>query len=146
MNEGKVEAIWVKRMKRGPMDPVSLARLVAGRGIVGNANQGGRRQVTIIERELWDRATAEIGADAPPTTRRANLMVSGLPLAGTRGKTLEIGDCRIRIFGETKPCWQMEEAVPGLQQALRPEWRGGAFGEVLVGGEIRVGDAIRFAD
>ena len=146
MNEGKLEAIWVKRMKRGPMDPVSLARLVAGRGIEGNANQGGRRQVTIIERELWERATGEIGVDAPPTTRRANLMVSGLSLAGRRGKTLEIGDCRIRIFGETKPCWQMEEAVPGLQEALRPEWRGGAFGEVLVGGEIRVGDAIRFAD
>lgn len=146
MNEGRIEAIWVKRMKRGPMDPVSLARLVAGRGIAGNANQGGRRQVTIIERELWERAIAEIGSDAAPTTRRANLMVSGLPLAGTRGKTLEIGDCRIRIYGETKPCWQMEEAVPGLQEALQPEWRAGAFGEVLVGGEIRVGDAIRFAD
>ena len=128
------------------MDPVSVAELVAGRGIVGNANQGGRRQVTIIERELWERATAEIESDAPPTTRRANLMVSRLPLANMRGRILEIGDCRIRIFGETKPCWQMEEAVSGLQMALRPEWRGGAFGEVLVGGEIRVGDAVRVAD
>lgn len=146
MSEGRLEAIWVKRMKRGPMDPVSVAELVAGRGIVGNANQGGRRQVTIIERELWERATAEIESDAPPTTRRANLMVSRLPLANMRGRILEIGDCRIRIFGETKPCWQMEEAVSGLQMALRPEWRGGAFGEVLVGGEIRVGDAVRVAD
>ncbi len=146
MSEGRIEAIWLKRMKRGPMDPVSTAKLVAGRGIVGNANQGGRRQVTIIERELWERATSEIDSDAPPTTRRANVMVSRLPLAEARGRTLEIGECRIRVFGETKPCFQMEEAVPGLQQALKPEWRGGVFGEVLVGGEIRVGDAVRFAD
>ena len=146
MNEGRLEAIWVKRMKRGPMDPVAAAELVAGRGIVGNANQGGRRQVTIIERELWERATAEIDSDAAPASRRANLMVSRVPLANTRGRVLEIGDCRIRIFGETKPCWQMDEAVAGLQQALRPEWRAGAFGEVLVGGEIRIGDTVRFAD
>ena len=146
MSDGRLEAIWVKRMKRGPMDPVPVAELVEGRGIRGNANQGGRRQVTLIEREQWERMMGELGADVPPTTRRANLLVSGLPLANSRGRTLEIGACRIRIFGETKPCWQMEEALPGLQNAMRPDWRGGAFGEVVVGGEIRVGDAARFAD
>ena len=47
--DGRLEAIWIKRAKRGVMDPVSRATLVADRGITGNANQGGRRQVTIIE-------------------------------------------------------------------------------------------------
>lgn len=51
--EGRLEAIWIKRAKRGPMDPAPRARLVAGRGIAGNANQGGRRQVTVIARETW---------------------------------------------------------------------------------------------
>jgi hypothetical protein len=51
---GRLEAIWVKRLRRGPMDPASHARLAAGRGIAGNANQGGRRQVTLLEREVWD--------------------------------------------------------------------------------------------
>ncbi len=40
---GTLEAIWLKRVRGGPMDPVASAELVAGRGLVGNANQGGRR-------------------------------------------------------------------------------------------------------
>jgi MOSC domain-containing protein YiiM len=36
----------------------------------------------------------------------------------------------------------MEEAAPGLQAALRPDWRGGVFTQVLIGGVIRVGDQV----
>ena len=141
---GRLEAIWIKRMKRGPMDPVENASLVAGKGIRGNANQRGKRQVTIIERERWDALMTELGAELPPSTRRANLMVSGVSLAGMRGRVLRIGGCRVRIFGETKPCERMDEALPGLQQAMRPNWGGGAFGEILDDGEINRGDPVSF--
>lgn len=139
---GRLEAIWIKRMKRGPMDPATRAHLVAARGIQDNANQGGKRQVTIIEREVWDSLMRELAADISPASRRANLMVSGVQLAGMRGRVLHIGACRIRIYGETKPCERMDEALPGLQRAMRPDWRGGAFGEVLDGGDIALGDAV----
>jgi MOSC domain-containing protein YiiM len=141
-----LESIWIKRFKRGPMDPAREAQLVAGRGIVGNANQGGKRQVTIISREAWDVVTRELGAEVPPQTRRANLLVSGVELANTRGRVLRVGECRVRVYGETKPCWQMEEAHAGLQSALRPDWRGGAFAEVLDDGRIAVGDPVEWIE
>ena len=45
---GRLEAIWLKRMRRGPMDAVEWARLTAYRGLVGNTDQDGRRQVTLM--------------------------------------------------------------------------------------------------
>lgn len=137
---GRLEAIWIKRARLGPMDPVDRATLVAEHGLAGNANQGGWRQVTIIARETWERLMDELGASVDPSARRANLMVSGLDLEESRERVLRVGDCRIRIRGETRPCQRMDEALPGLQDAMRTPWGGGAFGIVLVDGEIRVGD------
>jgi MOSC domain-containing protein YiiM len=139
---GRLEAIWIKRMKLGPMDAALRAHLIAGRGIVGNADQGRRRQVTIIEKEVWDRLMTGLGGEIDPSARRANLMISGVALAETRGRILRIGDCRIRVFGATRPCERMDEALPGLREAMIPDWGGGAFGEVLDDGEIAVGDDV----
>ena len=115
-NTGKLEAIWLKRMRRGPMDPVERAMLKANQGLVGNANQGGKRQVTLIEREIWERLMAQMGADLDPSARRANLLLSGIRLAHTHNRILRIGNCRIQIWGETKPCEVMEAAWPGLKR------------------------------
>jgi MOSC domain-containing protein YiiM len=139
---GTLEAIWTKRAHRGPMDPQPTGVLVAGKGLEGSVGRSSRRQVTIIEREVWDALMRETGASAPPSTRRANLMVSGIALADTRKRILRVGEARLEIAGETKPCERMEEAVPGLRAAMYPEWRGGVFAKVLTGGQIRVGDTV----
>src|SRR5918993_5044314 len=126
------------------MDPVATAVLVTGQGLQGNANRGGRRQVTIISSERWAEVCAALEADVPPDARRANLMVSGIDLEKTRGRILRVGSTRFKINGETRPCEQMEEAHPGLQAAMRDRWGGGAFAEVLDGGPIAVGDEVEW--
>jgi MOSC domain-containing protein YiiM len=124
------------------MDSVREATLVPGRGLEGNANLGGRRQVTIIARERWDELMRDLGADVPPAARRANLMVTGLDLENSLGRILRVGPARLKINGETRPCERMEEAHPGLQALMRDRWGGGAFAEVIEGGDILVGHPI----
>ena len=141
---GTLEGVWLKRGKGGPMDPVDAAVMEVGLGLRGSANRGGRRQVTIISQERWAELMAALGADLPPSTRRANLMVSGIDLENSRGRVLRVGDTRLQINGETRPCEQMEAAHAGLQQVMGDRWGGGAFAEVLGGGEIRVGDAVQW--
>ncbi len=141
----RLEQIWIKRVKRGPMDPVSSATLKAGRGLVGNANQGGKRQVTILSRKHWQEITDAMGATIDPRRRRANLLVSDIDFDNARGKILKIGSVRVRIYGETRPCEQMEAVAGGLQNAMSIPWGGGAFGEVLGDGEIHVGDPVEFS-
>lgn len=146
MKHGEVVALWLKRFKGGPMDPVLFTEAVTGRGLAGNANQGGKRQVTILDEARWEEACAELGVHVDPSARRANVLLRGVDLENQRGVALRIGPVLIRLYNETRPCEQMDEAQPGLRDALRPHWRAGAFGEIVEGGVIRVGDVAELTE
>ena len=128
------------------MDPVDEAVAVQGRGLEGGADFDRDRQVTLIEREVFDRLKAEIDDSMEPVMRRANLLVSGIRLEGTRDRTLAVGDLRIHIHGETRPCGRMDEACEGLMAALDPHWGGGAHGSVVNDATITVGDQVRWEE
>jgi hypothetical protein len=124
------------------MDSRSSAMLIVGKGIEGSVGRSSRRQVTLIEREIWESLMRQTGSDAPPSTRRANLMVSGIVSRGhqkanpprrRRASRDRRRDEAVRADGE---------AVPGLREAMYGNWGGGAFAKVLIGGEIRVGDVV----
>lgn len=141
---GRLEQIWIKRAHRGLMDPTPAAMLEAGKGLIGSANYGGRRHVTIISVERWAELMALLRADIDPSARRANLMVSGIELAETRDRVLRVGSCRLLIGGETHPCERMEEAHAGLQDAMESRWGGGAWAQVERGGEVHVGNEVEW--
>jgi MOSC domain-containing protein YiiM len=144
MSAGRLEAIWVKRFKRGPMDARTEARIRAGRGIEDNANQGGKRQITVISADAWERLAETLEGEIDPSWRRANVLVSGVDLRESRGWILALGTVRLRIHGETRPCERMDEAFSGLRAALRDDWLGGVFGEALDDGRISVGDTVQW--
>jgi MOSC domain-containing protein YiiM len=143
-SSGSLAGIWLKAFRRGPMRAVTSATLVAGTGLYGNADKGGRRQVTLLARERWAEIERELGARLDPAVRRANLLVAGIDLEGSRGKILRVGGCRLRIAGETRPCERMDEAFEGLRSVMARRWGGGAFAQVLDDGEIQLGDAVEW--
>ena len=126
------------------MDPVVRALLVEGQGIAGSVDRSKRRQVTLIERDAWDQCMKDLESSADPKGRRANILVSGVSLARTRGRVLVVGATRLAIGGELTPCERMDGVVLGLRAAMKPDWRGGVFAQVLTGGEIAVGDRVRW--
>lgn len=144
---GKVLAIARRSASRASMEQLEAAQVSVEAGVAGDAR--GRlkgRQVTVLAKESWDAACAELGRELPWTTRRANILVQGLPLAGEVGKTIRIGDLKLVVTDETDPCQRMEEQAAGLRQALMPDWRGGVTCNVAKSGSIQVGDAVELVD
>ena len=96
--------------------------------------------------DRWLALTSHLPGPPDPAIRRANLLVAGVDLDDCRGRVLRLGEARVRIFGETRPCHLMDEALPGLQAALSPPWGGGAFGEVIGSGAITVGSPVAWEE
>ncbi len=143
--EGRLEAIWLKVERRQPMVPVETATLIANEGIEKNV-RGKKRQVTIINKEDWEALMRRLGTSIDPSARRANMMISGVPLRDIHHKVLRIGNTRLLVIDETKPCKRMDEAWKGLHEAMKDNWVGGSYANILEGGEVKVGDPVQWED
>ena len=76
---GTLIGIATREKSRAAMVEVESIEVSAEAGLAGDfRGKPGNRQVTVLARESWLQACAEIGADDLPwTTRRANLLVEG---------------------------------------------------------------------
>lgn len=132
--------IAVKLQRKGAISLLDEAMLNIHSGVVGDwRGKPGKRQVTLMNLVDWQAACAELGVELPWQTRRANLLVDALPLEQSTGTRIVLGEAVLEITGETDPCERMEEAHPGLFQALAPQWRGGVTCRVIANGKIHVG-------
>ena len=125
----RLARIWLKPVKGEPLQEVENASVRSDHGLVGNAERGGRRQVTVLSAEDWEAANAQAGSELDPSARRANILVTGLGnLVESTGQVLKVGGARIQVTGETRPCSLMDAA----HQGLRLPWKsvgGGACTE-----------------
>ena len=134
--------IYLRPSARTPVKSVPAALAVAGTGIEGDHAGAGNRQVTLIEQEAWEAACNDLGQDLDAGARRANLVTEGISLAATPGKRVRVGEALVEVVAETRPCKLMEDAAPGLQEALSPSYRGGVYGRIIEGGRVEVGSAV----
>lgn len=163
---GRIEQVLLRPQRRGAMLRVDGAPVIAGHGLqgdraavravsatgsaTGGAPGGGRRQVSLIQAEHLPVIAALAGhVTVDAALLRRNLVVAGLNLLAARSLFkdrplwLRIGaSVVLEVTGPCEPCSRMEEALgAGGYNAMRGH--GGMTARVLVGGEVRVGDAVR---
>lgn len=142
---GKLEWIGLRPVRRAPLQSFNHVEVIADHGLAGDhkaSRAGGKRQVTLIQREHLDVVAKLLGRDAvDPALLRRNLVVSGINLLALRGERFRIGDVLFEGSGLCEPCSRMEEVLgAGGYNAMRGH--GGITARVLSSGRIAAGDAV----
>ena len=146
MTTGSLKGIAIRSASRAPMSLLDSVEISPAGGTQGDFRGKHRsRQVTLLSVEDWQDTCAELGEELHWTVRRANLLVEGMRFENSTKKQIQIGEVLLEVTGETDPCDRMDEAAPGLYQALLPQWRGGACCRVIKAGTISLEDEVRFA-
>lgn len=144
--EGRLEWIGLRPGRRAPLQAVTHAELLADHGLVGDhkaTRAGGKRQVTLIQREHLAVVAQLLRREAiDPALVRRNLVVTGLNLLALKDQRFRIGEVLFECTGPCEPCSRMEEVLgPGGYNAMRGH--GGITARVLTGGVIAPGDVLR---
>jgi molybdopterin adenylyltransferase len=139
---GRLEAVCIAAVRGVPKAPVASARLVAGRGLDGDAHAtGGDRQVSLLPAESADRVRGQL-PDLAVGAFGENLLTRGLDLAALRpGDRLAVGDAavlEVTVLG--KVCHHACAIRDATGDCIMP--REGVFARVLRDGVVRPGDAI----
>ena len=143
---GIIRAIAWRPNAGAALQEVDKCHVLRDTGLESEGRKPGKRSVTLLSLERWRDVCRELGEQLPWTTRRANFLVEGFALEATIARPILIGQVRIWIHGETRPCKLMDEQSDGLRTALRSDCRGGVYGQVLIAGEIRVGCPVTLAE
>ena len=149
---GVVELLAVAPLAEAPMQLVSRARALAGRGLEGDryakgsgtfsprgANRPGY-ELTLIAAEVVEELTTRDAAHDFTSTRR-NVLTRGIDVNALVGRHFRIGNVHCRGLRLAEPCAHLERLHgPGL---LRPLiHRGGLRVDILSNGSIAEGDEI----
>ena len=102
----------------------------------------GKRQVTLIEREILKIHTGAMGiADLEPGQARSNIETTGVDLVALIGSDVQVGEAVLRFVEPRDPCHKMDALSKGLRE-LMEDGRQGVIAMVIKSGRVRPGDAI----
>ena len=154
MFHGQLVGIHICPVGGGPMRAVESVDAVTGQGLNGDRYSKGAgtfqqgksaepsQEVTLIEREAIEAVNREYEIKISPADTRRNLLTEMVPLNQLVGQTFTVGDVTLRGVKLCEPCGHLEQLThKGVEKAL--VHRGGLRAQVVAGGTLRVGDAVR---
>lgn len=150
---GTVTGIFTTPKAGRPMDTHEAATAIVGRGLLGDRyhdgvgyysdrpSEGGGREVTLIEAEELERLGVEHGIELTALESRRNVVTRGIRLLDLIGTRFRIGEVVCEGVKICEPCEYLER-LTGKPVNEPLVHRAGLRANVLVGGTIRVGDAV----
>ena len=151
MFHGQLLAIFLAPSRGIDLRPVDEAQAIAGRGLIGDRYllpEGKTRpdqEVTLIEHEALAALAADYQLTLEPRQSRRNLLTRGVPLNHLVGQTFRVGPVVLRGVRLCEPCGHLEK-LTGQRVMKGLCHRGGLRAQIVVGGTLRVGDAIQPAE
>ena len=149
---GEVVSVHITPDRSAPIQSVTSARAVPGRGLEGDRyffergtysdRPGPWRELTLIELETIQALARDNELDIAPGDARRNVVTRGAPLSHLVGREFFVGDVRVRGVRLCEPCAHLEGLTRrGILSAL--VHRGGLRAQILNEGIFGVGDVIR---
>jgi MOSC domain-containing protein YiiM len=141
---GSVIYISIRPKRQEPVNRLEEVLAIKDKGLDGDRynNQGGVRQVTLIQAEHLKAIASFMGKEEiDPAVVRRNIVVKGINLLSLKEKQFHIGEAVFEYSGECHPCSRMEQNLGnGGYNAMRGH--GGITAKVIKEGLIKVGDAV----
>ena len=152
MSVSRVEAIFLVPAAGAAPQAVEEAAAVAGRGLEGDRYFAGEgtyyadgkdgQDLTLIEAEAIEGLSADTGIELTPAESRRNVVTRGVALNDLIGRRFTVGEVEAVGNRLCDPCSHLEKLTkPGVLKGLVE--RGGLRADVVRGGQIEVGDAVR---
>ena len=143
----KVFKIGISKKKGEKINETNEIEVSSGKGIIGDRyfyeNNDLRKQLTLIESENIDYYNKTFNTNFTYLEFRRNLVTQNIQLNDLIGKTLSIGEIKIKAHDLCKPCKPLQEKLGKdniIKEFLR---RGGLRCEILNSGTIKTGDNIK---
>lgn len=143
--EGTVLSVNISDRKGEKKHNIGSCTLIKGQGMDGDAHAGMEiRQVSLLAREsvqkIRDKGLDVQYGDFAENFTTEGIILHTLPV----GTNLKVGDTvLLRVTQIGKVCHDRCAIFAQVGDCVMP--REGIFAEVLIGGEVRIGDAIRLA-
>ena len=143
----KIIEIGIAKESNKEIEKVKFIDVVAGKGIKDDRYYNDvteeRKQLTLIESENIDYYNKVFNTNFKYLEFRRNLVTQNIQLNDLIGKTLSIGEIKIKAHDLCRPCKNLQEKLGKdniIKEFLR---RGGLRCEILNSGNIKIGDNIK---
>jgi MOSC domain-containing protein YiiM len=151
---GHVVALYIARTAGAPMQALTTAHLVPGRGIVGDRFYArrasapdadtGQSDVTLVEQEALDRLRRAGASEEAGVSARRNIVVRGAALQQFVGQRFCIGP--VTLYGLAAPHLTCASPQLAQQDACAALTGTTLFAQVLTEGDIAPGDCLLLLD